>query len=182
MISFCNNLTSYLVFWLSWRFDILQLSPIVFDASRSTVHRSIIYHSRMTVKVDGTQNLWNGLQLIYWISSSRVRVTFWIPIAYGRPSRYAALSSSFRTSAEYSVRTGKHNTPDREISVSQKEKVTIQCKMNWRGKRWDWDLWLYPEKCRWTADKFSQLQRMQFRLSPSCPSLRVKMSDPPDEE
>ena len=73
MISFCNNLTSYLVFWLSLRFDILQLFTIILDASRSNLHSSWIYHSRMTMKVDETRNLRNELQFIYWISSSRVR-------------------------------------------------------------------------------------------------------------
>ena len=146
MISFCNNLTSYLVFWLSWRFDILQLFTIILDTSRSNLHSSWIYHSRTTMKVDETRNLRNELQFIYWISSSRVRVAFWIPIADERSSRYVALASSFRTSAEYSGRTGKYTTADREISDSQKEKGKTQCKMNWERKRWKKDDWLSREK------------------------------------
>ena len=74
----------------------------------------------------------------------------------------------FTTLVQYSVHNGKGNTADRDISRSQKEGETIQWKIIWGGKRWDWDCKFYRENFCWITHKSPQLLRMQTRGSPSC--------------
>ena len=93
--------TAYIAFWFSSIFADLSSSPVAIDTTRSNMHRSFIYCSEMTAKIDLMRHLWNGFKFIYWISSSFVRVTLWILILDGRPSRYVALSSFVRTYVEY---------------------------------------------------------------------------------